>query len=213
MSYVTTTSAIKTTLVSSEDGTHTYSITKTLDGAEGGKAIIVLLYPTRTAENFTSDDTTLNHLVSHMRDMSLRELTIINLFSKVVKAKLSAKGLAIDEDNLTYIENEIMSAKDFKDTKFIVAWGSSMETCKACQDMKANLVKLFRKHSPKGMIYQLATPSMPNECCPHPLWFGIRCKFEKWYLTECQSLPEVEDEKKSSKKTKSRDFVILNDNK
>ena len=50
MSYIKTTSAVRTTIVTSEDGSHTYSITKALEGAEGQKAIIVLLYPTRTAE-------------------------------------------------------------------------------------------------------------------------------------------------------------------
>ena len=53
MSYIKTTSAVRTTIVTSEDGSHTYSITKALEGAEGQKAVIVLLYPTRTAENFT----------------------------------------------------------------------------------------------------------------------------------------------------------------
>ena len=213
MSYIKTTSAVRTTIVTSEDGSHTYSITKALEGAEGQKAVIVLLYPTRTAENFTSDDTTLNHLVSHMRDMSLKELTVINLFSKVVTTKLSARGLTVDEDNLAYIESEIMSDKDFKDTKFIAAWGSSMESCKACQDMKKNLVELFKKYSPKGTIYQLATTSMPDESCPHPLWFGIRCKFEKWYLTKCKHLPEEKIEGKPVKKSKGREFVVIGDTK
>ena len=212
MSYITTTSAVRTTIVTSEDGSHTYAITKAFEGAKGDRAVIVLLYPTRTAENFTSDDTTLNHLLSHMRDMSLKELTVINLFSKVVKAKLSAKGLTVDEDNLAFIENEIMSKKDFKDMRFIAAWGSSMETCKACQDMKTSLVKLFRKYAPKGTVYQLATTSLPDECCPHPLWLGIRCKFEKWYLTECRHLPEIVDEKNPTKKPKGREFVVLSGN-
>lgn len=210
MSYIKTTSAVTTTLVSSQDGSRTYSITKTLENAEGERAVMVLMYPTRSAENIASDDTTLNHLVSHMGDMSLKELTVINLFSKVVKTKLSAKGLLVDEDNLKYIEDEIMSQKGFKDTKFIAAWGSSMDSCKACQDMKERLVKMYYKYVPKGTIYQLATKNMPDENCPHPLWFGIRCKYEHWYLTECRHLPEIKAEKKEAKKPKGREFVVLN---
>lgn len=213
MNYITTTSAVRTSIVTSEDGSHTYAITKALDGAKGDKAVIVLLYPTRTTENFTSDDTTLNHLVSHMSDMSFKELTVINLFSKVVKTKLSARGLTVDEENLAFIESEIMSKKDFKDTKFIAAWGSSMESCKACQDMKISLVKLFAKYSPKGTIYQLATKNMPDENCPHPLWFGIRCKFEKWYFTECKHLPEIAEKSSPAKKPKGREFVFIGDTK
>ncbi len=217
MSYITTTTSLTTSLVSSEDGKHTYSITKALDGCDGDKAVIVLMYPTRNAENIGSDDTTLTHIIAHMRDMDLKEVTIINLFSTVVRAKLSAKGLNVDHDNLDYIEKEIMSRKDFKDTKFIAAWGSSMENCKACQDTKQMLVSLFRKHNPKGIIYQLAVPSMPSENCPHPLWFGIRAKFEKWYLTECKALSAVTEEKdkdrKNSKTAKAREFVVLSSTK
>ncbi len=96
----TTISNIKTTLVTSDDGVYTYSITKTLEDVEGDKAIIVLLYPTRTKENINGNDTTVSHLIAHMRDMNLSEITIINLFSKVVKSKLSAKGLTVDESNM-----------------------------------------------------------------------------------------------------------------
>lgn len=96
---MTTVSTIKTELVSSDDGEHTYSVTKTLEGVQGDKAVMVLMYPTRNAENIHSDDTTFLHIISHMQDMGLSEITIINLFSKVVKTKLSAKGLEVDEDN------------------------------------------------------------------------------------------------------------------
>ena len=87
---MTTVSTIKTELVSSDDGENTYAVTKTLEGVQGDKAVMVLMYPTRNAENIHSDDTTLLHIISHMQDMGLSEITIINLFSKVVKTKLSA---------------------------------------------------------------------------------------------------------------------------
>ena len=119
---MTTVSTIKTELVSSDDGENTYAVTKTLEGVQGDKAVMVLMYPTRNAENIHSDDTTLLHIISHMQDMGLSEITIINLFSKVVKTKLSAKGLEVDEDNMKYIEDEVMSKKDFKDKKFILAY-------------------------------------------------------------------------------------------
>lgn len=54
---MTTVSTIKTELVSSDDGEHTYSVTKTLEGVQGDKAVMVLMYPTRNAENIHSDDT------------------------------------------------------------------------------------------------------------------------------------------------------------
>ena len=144
-----------------------------------------------------------------MQDINLSEITIINLFSKVVKSKLSAKGLTIDESNMQYIENEIMKQKDFKAKKFILAYGSSMQTCEACDESKKRILKLFRKYNADGTVYQLATSSMPNEYCPHPLWLGIRCKFSKWYLTECTNLPEEAKKSKKPKKVKDREIVVL----
>ena len=92
MNSITVESVLKTKLSASADGTHTYSITKSLETAVGDSAIVVLLYPTMTGEKINCCDTTITHLVSHMQDMGLKEITIINLFSKVIKAKLSTKG-------------------------------------------------------------------------------------------------------------------------
>lgn len=39
---MTTVSTIKTELVSSDDGEHTYAVTKTLEGVQGDKAVMVL---------------------------------------------------------------------------------------------------------------------------------------------------------------------------
>lgn len=210
----TTISNIQTTLVSSDDGEHTYSITKSLDTNEGGKGVIVLMYPTRTAENINGEDTTISHLIAHMKDLNLKEITIINLFSKVVKSKLSAKGLSVDEDNMKYIKDNIMNKDDFKDKKFILAYGNSMQSCKACNDSKELIINLFKKYNPKGKIYQLAAKSMQNENCPHPLWLGIRCKFQEWYLKEyvCSSdnAKAETKEKNTAKKTKGREMIHLN---
>lgn len=214
---ITTTSAIRTVLISSDDGEHTYSITKTLENVQGDKAVIVLMYPTRNAENINGEDTTISHLIAHMQDLNLSEITIINLFSKVVKAKLSAKGLEVDEDNMQYIENEIMKQKDFKDKKFILAYGNSMQSCKACTESKEMILKLFKKYDPKGTVYQLAAKSMETENCPHPLWLGIRCKFSKWFLQEYHYNEEdnktennADIKETKSRKYKGREMIKLN---
>lgn len=212
---MTTVSTIKTELVSSDDGEHTYAVTKTLEGVQGDKAVMVLMYPTRNAENIHSEDTTLLHIISHMQDMGLSEITIINLFSKVVKTKLSAKGLEVDDDNMKYIEDEIMAKKDFNDKKFILAYGNSMQSCKACNESKKLIIQMYQMHCPNGTIYQLATKAMPNEKCPHPLWLGIRCKFSKWYLSEVhlpkeKAVEKAVQEVKSKKNTKAREIIKLN---
>ncbi len=209
-------SVLKTKLCASADGLHTYSITKTLETSVGDSAIVVLLYPTMTGEKINCCDTTITHLVSHMQDMGLKEITIINLFSKVVKAKLSAKGLTVDEDNMSYIENEIFSKKDIAEKKLVIAWGSSMQTCEACNQSKERIIMMYKKYCPGSPIYQLSSNGMGDETCPHPLYMGIRCKNANWYLTECTALPEMKKAVKTSKKpaharkARAREIVVLN---
>ena len=215
MNSITVESILKTRLSASADGTHTYSITKTLETAVGDSAIVVLLYPTMTGEKINCCDTTITHLVSHMQDMGLKEITIINLFSKVIKAKLSTKGLVIDEENMKYIETEIFGQKDINKKKLVIAWGSSMQSCDACNRSKERIIMLYRKFCPDNTIYQLSANGMDSETCPHPLYMGIRCKNANWYLTPCTDLPVTQERVKNTKnpaqvkKARGRDIVVI----
>lgn len=175
---------METEIVCSEDGKNTYEVVKRFPNIVGEKAYMILLYPTRTADNIYSDDSTLNHLASHMRELGLNELRIINLFSTVVNGKLSAKGLKVDEDNLKYIDS-LMQNKNFADYKFIIAWGTSMGTSYSCQMSKAEIFNMFKKYFPKGKIYQLSTND-DNIFVDfaHPLFLGIRAKNSIWKLEE-----------------------------
>lgn len=206
-------SVLKTKLTATADGLHTYSITKTLETSVGESAIVVLLYPTMTGEKINCCDTTITHLVSHMQDMALKEITIINLFSKVIKAKLSTKGLTVDEENMKYIESEIFGQKDIAKKKLVIAWGSSMQSCVACNQSKERIIEMYRKCCPDNTIYQLSANGMDNEVCPHPLYMGIRCKNANWYLTECKSLPERKEKETKkpapARRAKGRDIVVL----
>lgn len=179
----THTAIVETSLVSSIDDKHTYEVNKKLSNVEGEKAIIVLLYPTRSKENIYSDDNTLNYLVNHMLELNLNEIKIVNLFSQVVEGKLSAKGLQVDKDNLEYISS-ILKDKKFNDYKFVIAWGTSMATSIACQEAKRELLDLFKKANPKRKLYQFRTPSVVNVSFPHPLFLGIRGNKDIWELEE-----------------------------
>lgn len=86
-------SNIETALVSSDDGLHTYEIVKKIADLSGECGYIISLYPTRNAENITASDNTLNHIIAHMHELGFNELHMLNLFSKVVSGKMSAKGL------------------------------------------------------------------------------------------------------------------------
>ena len=182
---------ITTELITSDDGKHTYEVIKRLEGVEGEKGCLISLYPTRNETNIFSSDSTLNHLVSHMQEMGLCELRIINLFSMVVDGKLSAKGLQVDVDNLQYIES-IMSDKSFEGYKFIIAWGNSMATSFACQRTKAEVLNIFKKHNPKAKAFHITTSNDTiNVDFAHPLFLGIRANSDKWKLKEITITPKM----------------------
>lgn len=211
MKTITHKMTIETELVCSEDNKHTYEMVKRFPDIVGEKAYIILLYPTRTRNNMYSDDSTLNHLVSHMNELGLNELRIINLFSIVISGKMSSRGLQVDEENLKYIE-DIMQQKSFADYKFLVAWGTSMATSYACQKAKAEIFNMFKKYQPKGKIYQLGTNNDNITVdFAHPLFLGIRAKSSIWQLDEVKikknmlKLPEQKS-KRISVKEKELDY-------
>lgn len=175
-------SIVETEIITSDDGLHTYELIKRLVGCEGECGYLISLYPTRTAENIFSNDSTLNHLVSHMQELGFNELHIVNLFSKAVT---SQRGLTVDEENMQYIE-KLMSSKEFADSKFVIAWGNSMQNSQAVSDSKVRIFNMFLKHCSKGKLYQITTMDRNIEPtpAPHPLFLGIRASSSVWGLQE-----------------------------
>ena len=178
-------SCIETELVCSEDGKNTYEIIKRISGADGDIGIIVMLFPTRNGDNIDGADSTLNHLVTHMKDFNFSEIRIINLFSRVVNARISARGLEVDSENMKFIDDVVLADKDLNKHNFIVAWGNSMESSKAVNDSKRQIIKSYLDKLPKGKIYQIVCPErdITDGAC-HPLFLGIRAKTSKWRLME-----------------------------
>lgn len=115
-----------TSLATSEDGEYTYRFTKEFEELEGKRAILILLYPTRTAENYHVEDSTINHIMKHMKKLGLKSYTIINLFSHVVKKRLSTRGLEVDKTNLQYIQKEIFEKYNPEKDMVVIAWGNCM---------------------------------------------------------------------------------------
>lgn len=192
--------SIETELICSDDGKNTYCITKRLNGIEGETGIIVMLFPTRNEKNLNADDSTINHIVAHMGDFGFSEIKIINLFSKVVSARPSSRGLVIDSDNMDFIENSILSDKDLKNQKFIVAWGNSMESSKAVTESKKQIIEAYLKRLTKGKIYQIVCPERGIvDGASHPLFLGIRAKTAKWRLMEYNPKPLFLDTKTAEK--------------
>lgn len=185
MKTVTHNSCIETEIICSPDNKNTYCITKRLQGVEGETGIIVMLFPTRNADNMNADDSTLNHIVAHLGDFGFNEVKIINLFSKVVNARISVRGLEVDSENMKFIDDVILADKDLNKQKLIVAFGSSMESSKAVNKSKRQIMEMFLNKLPKGKIYQIVCPErdITDGAC-HPLFLGIKAKTSKWRLLE-----------------------------
>lgn len=203
MKTLTHNSCIETEIICSPNNKNTYCITKRLKGVEGETGIIVMLFPTRNADNMNADDSTLNHIVAHLDDFGFNEVKVINLFSRVVSARISARGLEVDSENMKFIDDVILADKDLNKQKFIVAWGNSMESSKAVNDSKRQIIEMFLNKLPKGKIYQIVCPErdITDGAC-HPLFLGIRAKTSKWRLMEFNTDKILTDNKPTKENPK-----------
>lgn len=200
----TITGTVRSSMLCSEDGRHTYMVRKQFPEREGNKAMVIQLYPTLTAEDINTTDTTMLHFLNHLADLQLKEVTFVNLFSKVCKARPSTKALAVDEDNLEQIK-KLMQEKDFADCKVIVAWGSSMEKNTIATEMKRRIIQMYKEIVPDGILWQLTADDiyMKNESAVHALFMGIRHKNSVWKLEKFQ-IPEALMQTEPPKRGKGR---------
>ena len=202
----TITGTVRSSMLCSEDGRHTYMVRKQFPERTGNKAMVIQLYPTLTAEDINTTDTTMLHFLNHLDDLQLKEVTFVNLFSKVCRARPSTKALAVDEDNLEQIK-KLMQEKDFADCKVIVAWGSSMEKNVIATEMKRRIIQFYREAVPDGTLWQLTADDiyMKNESAVHALFMGIRHKNSKWKLEKFhvpEALVQTEPPKRGRGKQK-----------
>lgn len=178
---------VQTILHTSDDGEYTYSVTKLLDGEKKKHMVLVSLYPTRTEKNLLVDDDTTKHLMAHLPELGFDSVSIVNLFSKVVKnCRMSTRGLEVDRMNLDYIRDTYIQNEAFSDSTWVIAWGSSGSTSKGIRQAKEELMGLWKKRFPKKKIFQLAVPGAEagSGSALHPLYLGIRAGRAKWKLTE-----------------------------
>lgn len=190
MKLKTTESCIKTTLISSEDNRYTYEIRKEILGKSGKTGIVIMLYPSIDEKEIVKCDNTTQALIDHMDSLGWNTLRIINLFSKVCKARISTRGITMDNENLEYI-NQIMQEKDSSKMDWTIAWGSSMSHCLVANNMKRKILSMIREYLPSISVKQLSTDevSAKNEKAIHPLYLKIRNSNSTWYLEEYQ-IPE-----------------------
>lgn len=180
---IQTETAVKTSILSSEDGAKTFSITKEVEGIEGGHAYFILLYPTRTVENSYIEDSTNNHLLSHMDDLGLRSYTIVNLFSKVTQSRLLLSGLSLDEENMVYIQERVFKNLP-ENSKVVIAWGNTQQNSPVICRSKQRILELWDVEQPSGSLYQLTVDGLTKDNIGvHPLYLGIRHSQGFWKLT------------------------------
>lgn len=199
--------SVKTTILASEDGTKTFSITKEVEGIEGEHAYFILLYPTRTADNSYIEDSTNNHLLNHLDDLGLRSYTIVNLFSKVTQSRISLSGLTLDEENMVFIQEQIF--KNFSnDSKVVIAWGNTQQNSPVIMKSKQRILELWDVEQPQGTLYQLTVDGLTKDNLGvHPLYMGIRHSQGFWKLTAYphkRVLKEIKAQLEA-KKVKSKD--------
>ena len=179
-------SVLRTKLTASTDGSRTYSIVKTIEGATaGGKGIFVLLYPTRNLDNLHVEDSTNVHILNHMQELGLGGYVIVNLFSTVTQTKLSIRGIALDTDNLNYIRDNVLKEVDESKDKVIIAWGNSHQTSKVVNQAKLEILKMWIEMHKERKLYQLTANGLEKgNIGVHPLYMGIRFSNAQWSLTE-----------------------------
>lgn len=175
---------IKTRIVMSETGDKTFSYTKELQGEKGEHGIFIMLYPTRDESNFQVEDSTSMHIQSHMKELGLSSYTVVNLFASVTKSRLSTRGLMVDEENLIYLKEQILSKNSGDDIKVIIAWGNSHLTSKAVNLSKQKVLESWLTLHPDEKLYQLTADGMDKDNHGvHPLYMGIRYANSIWKLS------------------------------
>lgn len=203
--------AMETTIVTSEDGAHTFEIKRTWENGEKGKAIVTELYPTLDLEHKENFDLSTMHLINHVKELGWSEVRIINLFSKVFTYKPSSQRLAIDIENQAYIE-EILEEAEIKEYDIVICWGSTLQQNKATQEMKKEILTMIES---KGLAKQtkeitVDTFITSQGLSPHPLYLGLRHAKERWLLqefditAELKKLTKDEKSKNSKKKTERK---------
>lgn len=172
-----------TKITTSPDGAKTFQITKEVQGLQGGHAVFILLYPTRTAENHYIDDSTNTHLMKHLEEMELNSYSIVNLFATVTQSRLSMRGLTVDEENMTFLKEQVFAKLQEGNTKVVVAWGNSQQNSPVVVRSKQRILELWEETQPGGILYQLTAEGMKKENLgSHPLFLGIRHSNSVWKL-------------------------------
>ncbi|WP_164516825.1 DUF1643 domain-containing protein [Clostridium transplantifaecale] len=204
---------LKTRVTVSADGKNTYAISKAVEGLDGGKGVLVMLYPTRTVDNFYVEDSTNVHLMNHMKSLGINEYVVVNLFSIVTQSRLSVKGLKLDEENLKYIRDNIFKTIDNSKDKVIIAWGNSHQTSKVVNQAKLEILKMWTELHKTAKLYQMTADGLDKDNIGvHPLYLGIRYANATWKLApypHAKVLKELIEEGRKTPEQKAPSLKVV----
>lgn len=184
-----------TTIIHNDENTKTFEVKRQFKGVEGEELILLQLFPTLGAGDEFTMDSTNRHLITHREELNVKTVRFINLFAKRSNSRISTRNIELDVENLKYIEG-IMAENDFKQAKFVVAFGCSMKNCAVAEETKRQIFTMFKKYNKSGKMYQITVDDLDskNDVAVHVLFLGIRHSNSKWRLEEF-NIPVVEEKK------------------
>lgn len=195
MNLITESGTMTTTIVANEDKNKVFEICRDCsDGecAEWEEVVLLTLYPT-TNEVQRFDLSTM-HMVNHLEELGLKKVHFLYLFGKVCSARLSTRGIVVDEENLSYVEQALQK---YKNARVIIGWGNSMSKSATAISAKKRILAMMDSRE-DNRLWQLGGKSLGITDNMHPLFMGIRYGNVKWELKPF----EIPEELKATEEAK-----------
>ena len=174
---------MRTELVASEDGTHTYEVRRTWS-EDGKKALVLELYPTLSLGRTDELDLSTLHLLNHAKNFGWGMVRIVNLYSLVCNGgKPKASELYYDDENMAYIE-DILESEDIGEYDIVIATGNSLSTHAATIETKTDILEMLRDKGLSEQTKCIVTDSMDvnKPSGVHPLFLGLHYGKDVWRL-------------------------------
>lgn len=174
---------ITTVVTGSDDGTHTFEISRSWDTSKK-KALLIALYPTIDVFHASTQDLSNMFFLNHSTEMGLGSVRILNLYSKVQTGKPSASKLTEDLENLAYI-SEVLEEPDISDYYIILGWGSSLSNHINTINTKIHILELLQEKGLSDNVMQLTTEDLDTITSSgvHPLYLGLHFNRSIWSLS------------------------------
>lgn len=198
---VTVTGKMEVTITASDDKSKVYEICwDCSDGicSETEEALLITLHPTT---NKVQIDLCTQHLLRHLEELGLKKLHLLYLFSRVCPVRPSVKGLTLEEQNFSYVEQALQK---YKNAKLIIGWGNSLYKNLTAIAAKKKILALALREDKQ--LWQLGCKEEDATENMHPLFMGIRYSNSIWHLKHY----EIPEELKANEEVKENSEPVRN---